>query len=232
MIVRAYFADQTEYCARPNPVWLLIFMVAWASYPCIAHEALYYTAEIHLNDPETIQVHFSIHAPEMMLAADTDFSDIGDEWLAGLTDIEIETLIEKSREFVLKSYQMNSKKWNALAAFPLLFEAPELIRKPDPENAPRPGCLIASLVFPNPGGVLEFIHSDKAEKRLLLAVIRPEAFPKTHDLEPGSIRTIALPDRPPLPWYRKNWRFLLFAPFAFFLIASSVRFFNSRRLLL
>ncbi len=73
--------DLTGYGLGSNPVWSIVLAVAWASCTCFAHEALYYTAEIHLNDPETIRVHFSIHAPEVMLDPKTDFSDIGNEWL-------------------------------------------------------------------------------------------------------------------------------------------------------
>ncbi len=221
--------DLTGYSRRPTPVRSVILTMVWLSYPCFAHEALYYTAEIHLNDPETISVYFSIHAPEMMLDPKTDFSDIGIEWLAGLNDSEIETLIENSRRFVVKSYQAKSKEWNALDAFPLKFETADLIRKPDPENAPRPGCLIASLSFPNPGGKLEFVYSDKAEKRLLLAVIRPGTFPKTHDVKPGSIRIITLPEPPPRPWYQEKWLLLFVIPLAIFLIAATFQFVYSRR---
>ena len=200
------------------PCWVIHLTLL--SQTVFGHEALYHTAEIHLTDPAVVAVHFSVHAPELLLDPDTDFSDIGDEWLAGRSDQEITDLIEKSRRFVEDSYTVRSDKWNALSVFPLTFESPELIRTPNREGGPRPGCILASLSFPNPGGELEFFYSENAGKRLLFVEIKPQAFPKTHDLEPGSFRKLTLPDPPPKPWWRENWVFLIVTPLSFFLIAA------------
>jgi len=163
-------------------VRLSVFALTWVSGFCFGHEVLYYTAEIHLSDPATIRVHFSLHAPEILLDPDTDFSDIGDKWLRSLSDLEITELIKKSRAFIAETYQIDSRGGNAVTDFPLVFESADLIRETRREGGPRPGCILASLSFPNPGGQLNFVYSDHAEKRLLLAIIRPRAFPKTFDL--------------------------------------------------
>lgn len=66
------------------------------------------------------------------------------------------------------------------------------------------GCHLAILEARNPGGELSIRLSPQSEKRLLLVVSRPGAFPETKDLPPGASHTITLPDPPSVkrtnPW--------------------------------
>ncbi len=183
---------------------IAILASAWTTH-ANSHESLYNTAEIHLTAPGTISIHFSVHAPELILAPETDFGAIGDDWLAAKQDGEIEELVTLAREFVSERYGIYSKDRDLVSKLELQFEHPSLIRVPDREGGPRPGCILASLLLENPGGELTFSYKEEGEKRLLLATIRPASFPKTHDLEAGTAVVIPLPEPPEKPfnqaWY-------------------------------
>ena len=187
-------------------IFLFLILTGLASFRNLsAHESLYNTAEIHLTIPETVTIHFSIHAPEIILDSELDTSEPGDEWLKGLTDTEITELISKSVIFVRERYEVKIENVNLLEGGELEFESPLLIRTPNREGGPRPGCLLATFSFQNPGGSLEWIYREGGEKRLLLGEIRPAAFPKTHDLEAGSSVSIQLPEPPPPPLPNQPW---------------------------
>lgn len=181
-------------------IFLFLFLTGLTSIRNLsAHESLYNTAEIHLTSPETVTIHFSIHAPEILLDSDMDTSNPGDEWLKGLTDSEIAELIIESDTFVKERYEVKIGSVNLLEDGNLAFESPFLIRTPNREGGPRPGCLLATFSFQNPGGSVDWIYQEGGEKRLLLGEIRPAAFPRTHDLEAGSSISIQLPEPPPSP---------------------------------
>ncbi|MFT5466711.1 MAG: hypothetical protein ACI8UO_001811 [Verrucomicrobiales bacterium] len=75
----------------------------------------------------------------------------------------------------------------------------ELAAKLDETETDLPeGCQLVSLEIPNPGQQLLISLANDSDKRLMLVVTRPAAFPDVRDIEPGSTSAIELPD-PPTP---------------------------------
>jgi|GEM_PF-871570 len=177
--------------------WLVCALLAWGS-SSVAHESLYSYVEIHLTDPHTLTIRFTVHAPEVFPDPSIDPAEAGDEWLASLDDDALATLVQRARERIATLYVVEVDRRDILTAGALSFETPEQIRNADREDAPRPGCVRASYEVPNPGGSCTVRLAGAASKRLLLVVIRPQAFPAPHDIAPGGEATVELP-APPFP---------------------------------
>ncbi|NNE91672.1 MAG: MBL fold metallo-hydrolase, partial [Verrucomicrobiales bacterium] len=151
--------------------------------------------EIDLRNPETVAIYVQVHAPELMLdKTTTNFADIGQEWLDGLSEAEMETLLERSKEFVDQTIRIRMNKnpeLNLNLGFPFSFE------KSDDPNAP--GSLVATMRFPNPGEKISIALSEKSEKRMLVAINRSGEFPEARDLEAGESFELELPENPNPP---------------------------------
>lgn len=202
--------EPTGSVRRTNRV--VSFFLFFFATSAFADIALYHTLEIDLRDPEIIRVYAPIHAPELMLDKEsTDFSNIGQEWLDGLSDDDFATLMERSEVFINNTIRLRHGPLNVNNGFPFSF------KKSNDETAP--GSLLASMEFPNPGGELRIELSPKSEKRLQVAMNLPKKFPETRDLAAGESTIILLPENPnpPRDW-RGLWLTLLGAPLLIFAI--------------
>jgi len=59
-------------------------------------------------------------------------------------------------------------------------------------------CHLITMAAKNPGGDFEVTLDPEAQKRLLLVVSRPKAFPVTRDVGPGQTYILELGDKPPM----------------------------------
>ncbi len=202
------FHDPTGLVHRINRVgsYALLFLGMSA----FADIALYHNLEIDLRDPETIRVYAPVHAPELMLDKETtDFSNIGQEWLDGLSDEDYAVLLERSTAFVNETLRLRIGPWNVNNGFPFTFG------KSDDETAP--GSLVGTMTFPNPGGELRIELAPESEKRLQVAINVPRKFPDTRDLAAGESVTLVLPENPNPPQDRRGlWLAMLIVPLLIF----------------
>ena len=179
--------DPTGLVRRINRVGS--FFALFAATSLFADIALYHTLEIDLTDPETIRIFAPVHAPELMLDREsTDFANIGQEWLDGLSEGEMAVLLKRSAVFMDDTFRLRVGKWNVNNGFPFAFE------KSDDPNAP--GSLMASTAFPNPGGEFRIELSPDSEKRLQIAINRTGQFPEAKDLAAGESFTLSLLENP------------------------------------
>jgi hypothetical protein len=169
------------------------------------HQTLYEAIEVNLHDPASIRIEFTIHAPELTspLTAALDPAAVDPAWLPGLSDGEIESLTREAEAFIRSRFAI---RWSGpdapeLTSSEIHFDPPEGVRNPPADTKLPPGCLLGTMQLANPGPPrsLTIGFAPDAQKRLMLAISRPAAFPEVHDLAAGESTTIALPEPPPPP---------------------------------
>jgi hypothetical protein len=163
----------------------------------VAHPALYHYVEINLNEPGKIRVYLTLHAPELsdeVLPLEKDM--FGADWLAGLGDSDIADL-------VANAYRFGDEKFSFLIdgqplQLALTFPSADEIRRPPVDSQVPAGCFsgVAELNYAGGKKILTVDFSEAAEKRLMLVINRPVAFPEVFDVEPGASRDIVLPEAP------------------------------------
>lgn len=178
--------------------------------PSEAHQTLYEAVEVNLHDPAAVRVEFTVHAPELPtpLSRGVDPTSVDPKWLAGLPDPEIAALTREAEAFLRARFTLRwsredepgRESANCLDGEPVRFEPSASIRNPPPDTKLPPGCLLATVRLANPGppARLEVGYSDRGQKRLMLSVSRPGAFPEVRDVPPGGRESVALPE-PPAP---------------------------------
>lgn len=188
----------------PDPArsFIIAALLAVSAGSARAHLMLYENVEVYLRDPATIRIEFSIHAPELpsAVADGVDPAGVDATWLAGLPDETIVRLTQEAETFLRKTFVLRQGESDPLAGAEVRFDSLEGIRKPPVETKLPPGCVLAAVTLPNPGNAAPFSvgFAADAQKRLMLSVARPGAFPEVHDLAPGESVTIPLPE-PPRP---------------------------------
>ncbi len=188
---------------RMKPSFLLFLLFAAAVPTARGHLLLYENVEVYLVDPERVRMEFTIHAPELPLAvaAGVDPAAVEESWLASLDAETRRALIGEAETFLRDTFLVRLADSDALAGATVDFESPEVTDLP-------PGCLLGRIEFSNPGASTPFSvgFSPSAQKRLLLSIARPAAFPEVRDLAPGESMDIALPPAPPRPPSPHPWR--------------------------
>lgn len=180
--------------------WLVLTVA-----PAFGHLLLYENVEVYLDDPAALRIEFTIHAPELpsAVAAGIDPAAVDETWLASLDDAAIAQLTREADAFIRRTFVIRSGESDPLAETNLAFDSPNIIRQPPADTKLPPGCLLATATLANPGNDPPFSigFAVDAQKRLLLSIARPGAFPKIHDLAPGESEPISLPEppRPPAP---------------------------------
>lgn len=157
-----------------------IFAAILLSAPALnAHDSLYNYIEVRSVDEKLARIEFTVHAAELVPGVDPNSADL--LWIENLTDSQIEILLNDAKQFVFKSYLASMQSGSELA-FPDAKSLRLLARDPD---APRPGCIIASLVVAHQSMPITLTYSAAAQKRLMLVSSKPGAFPKVSDIAPG-----------------------------------------------
>lgn len=157
-------------------IWAAILL---ASFQLSGHDSLYNYIEIRPADPGSIEIEFTVHAAELVPGVDPNSTDL--LWIQDLTDEEVETLLSHARDFVASSY-LCSLPPGCDIIFPDCARLRELALEMD---APRPGCIVARATISRTHQPVALRYSSEAQKRLMLVVTSPGAFPKVHDLAPG-----------------------------------------------
>lgn len=156
--------------------------------------------EVNLHEAAVIRVEFTIHAPELPspVVAGVDPSSVDPAWLAQRSDAEIGQLKRDAAEFIRKNFAIEMGETDRLIDADILFDSLESIRQPPTDTKLPPGCLLATVLIENPGPPekLRIGFAARAQKRLLLSVSRPAAFPEVRDLAPGDHFDVTLPGRP------------------------------------
>lgn len=170
-----------------------------ASMPTVAHQELYHNIAINLKDTDakgTIEVTFTLHAPELLVG----FEEAGDaffdeRWLGTLNNEELKQLIATARTYLTHRFELRLGDDEVDLSPSLKFPAFTEIQKG--EGVP-PACFEARLTL-HPAGSSELTvnHSSESEKRLLLVVTRPGSFPAVSDLPPGQNAVLPLPATEP-----------------------------------
>ena len=162
-----------------------------------AHPALYHYLEINLHEPGKVLIFVTLHAPELSDdVAPLEEDVFGADWLATRSDEQIAELVANAHRFAGEKFAF--MLGNAPEKMTWEFPEAETIRQP-PSNSEVPaGCFsgVADLSYGTGGETLLLNFSPQAEKRLMLVINRPAAFPEVFDIEPGSQQQIALTPAP------------------------------------
>lgn len=170
-----------------------------------AHPALYHYLEINLLKPGEVSVYVTFHAPELSEGVATPDGDIyGREWLATRDDASLAGLVRNADRFAGEVFLFRFGEREAEATF--VFPDFETIRHPPPGSVVPDGCFSGEAILPYTGSgtVLDIAFSSAAQKRLMLIINRPAAFPEVVDLEPGQRYGLTLPEAPLAAWM--HWR--------------------------
>jgi len=157
-------------------IWIIVLV---ASFRLSAHDSLYNYIEVRPAGPESVEIEFTVHAAELVPGVDPNSTDL--LWIENLTDAEVETLLSRARDFVADSY-LCSLPIGCDITFPDCAEIRQLALEAD---APRPGCIVAHVTVSRHQHPIALRYSEEAQKRLMLVVTTPGAFPQVHDLAPG-----------------------------------------------
>ena len=162
-----------------------------------AHLLLYENVEIYLEDPDRIRIEFTIHAPELPSAVDRgiDPAAVDVSWLPGLDDESLATLCAEATVFIRQTILLEHPDLAPMSELEIAFPTPETLRDaPDQELLPA-GCLLGTAWLESRRSEAPLVigFSPSAEKRLLVSVARPAAFPEVHDIGPGESVVLALP---------------------------------------
>jgi hypothetical protein len=165
--------------------------------PAAAHPALYHYLEINLLEPGEVSVYVTLHAPELIEGVVKPGDDLyGREWLATRDDAALAVLVENAGEFATAvfSFRFGNREVQPDFVFPDF----ETIRRPPPGSVVPEGCFSGGVTVPCSRGEADLTidFSPMAEKRLMLIINRPSAFPEVIDLEPGGRYVLALPEAP------------------------------------
>lgn len=179
----------------------LLAAVLLGNDPATAHLLLYENVEVYLDDPERIRIEFTVHAPELPLAVSqgVDPAAVDESWLPGLDDESLRILCIEAGNFIRQTIQIHHPDLESISQLEIDFPDPESLRaSPEADLLPA-GCLLGTAWLeerrsPAPLGIG---FSPSAEKRLLVSIARPSAFPEVHDLGPGEKLSVPLPLPPP-----------------------------------
>ena len=173
---------------------LLILLVAGEA---LAHPALYHYLEINLLEPGEVAVFVTVHAPELTdTVAPLEADVFGKAWLSTRDDETIVELVKSADRFAGEAFDFRFGEREVKPSFE--FPAPETIRHPGLDSVVPEGCFSGAATLPYQVGeeTLLIDFSGSAQKRLMLIINRPAAFPEVIDLEPGSHYEIVLPAAP------------------------------------
>ncbi len=181
---------------RALPLLIVLALLAGAS-SASAHPALYHYLEINLHQPGQVTVYVTVHAPELSdEVAPLEEDVFGAEWLASLDDATIAGLVANAERFGDEKFAFSFGERSAELA--LDFPDADVIRLPAADTEVPAGCFsgVASLAYAPGENTLTLQFADTADKRLMLVINRPAAFPEVFDIEPGTAREIQLPPAP------------------------------------
>jgi len=163
----------------------------------VAHPALYHYLEINLLEPGVVSVFVTVHAPELTDTVTPLEADVfGKTWLSTRDDETISALVKSADLFARQVFDFRFGARELEPSF--RFPGPETIRHPGPDSAVPEGCFSGESILPYQADekTLSINFSPGAQKRLMLIINRPAAFPEVKDLEPGSQYSIAIPATP------------------------------------
>lgn len=181
---------------------LMFFAVAG---PVAAHPALYHYLEINLLDAGEVPVYVTFHAPELIEGVDTPEDDLyGREWLATRDDATLAGLVENADRFAGEVFAFQFAEREVTPDF--VYPDFPTIRRPPPGSVVPDGCFSGAAMLPymRDETELTITFSAAAQKRLMLIINRPAAFPEVVDLEPGEQYVLALPESPVDPGGRRG----------------------------
>jgi hypothetical protein len=180
---------------RRSGFWILLFFALAG--PAAAHPALYHYLEINLLDAGEVPVYVTFHAPELIEGVVTPEDDLyGREWLATRVDVTLAGLVENADRFAGEVFAFRFAEREVAPDF--VFPDFATIRRPPPGSVVPDGCFSGAAMLPYTRGESELTitFSATAQKRLMLIINRPAAFPEVVDLEPGEQYVLALPEAP------------------------------------
>lgn len=165
--------------------------------PAAAHPALYHYLEINLLDAGEVPVYVTFHAPELIEGVVTPEDDLyGREWLATRDDATLAGLVENADRFAGEVFAFRFAEREVAPDF--VYPDFATIRRPPPGSVVPDGCFSGAAMLPYTRAetALTIAFSATAQKRLMLIINRPAAFPEVVDLEPGEHYVLALPEAP------------------------------------
>ena len=175
--------------------WFLLFFALVR--PAAAHPALYHYLEINLLDAGEVPVYVTFHAPELIEGVVTPEDDLyGREWLATRDDATLAGLVENADRFAGEVFAFRFAEREVAPDF--VYPDFATIRRPPPGSVVPDGCFSGAAMLPYTRAetALTIAFSATAQKRLMLIINRPAAFPEVVDLEPGEHYVLALPEAP------------------------------------
>ncbi len=182
--------------SRAALLLIVVALLAGANFAS-AHPALYHYLEINLHQPGQVTVYVTVHAPELSdEVAPLEEDVFGAEWLASLDDASIAGLVTNAGRFSDEKFAFRFGE--RAAGLELDFPDADVIRLPAADTEVPAGCFsgVGRLAYAAGENTLTLQFAATAEKRLMLVINRPAAFPEVFDIEPGTVREIPLPPAP------------------------------------
>lgn len=166
----------------------LLLFPTWPEFAAQAHDSLYNYLEIRVETDGAATIHFSVHAAELSDDPEVDPTSPGTEWFSQLSPTETGVIVERANKQLNQSYRILSGENEV--------PNPAISPRATLDSEIRPGCFSAALEIPSKDDLLTVFYTG-SEKRLLLVITSPGAFPKTFDLASGEKQSIPLPRRGP-----------------------------------
>lgn len=175
--------------------WLIgCAMIGVMMWPSTAHDSLYHYLEVTIpRGGGPAQITFSVHAADLAsaraLGADPTATDL--TWLEGRTTAELAPVLADARRFFEETFDLRRQE--------IPIDLGKEVRFPEAGvlaagiEAARPGFLVGTLSLPADATEVRLLHLIGSDKRLMVVVNRPGAFPEVRDLAPGDSTTLALP---------------------------------------
>jgi hypothetical protein len=175
---------------RRTPLHLAAALLCALCSPGISHDSLYDYLEIRFLKLDRIEIALSVHAADFSHRVPVDLSSVETDWFDALSSSEKTELIARANQSVNAALKFTISDGASDAAFPV----PEIPPTALIDSGARPGSLIATSTLPEATKHLTLHYS--GQKRLMVVVIRPGAFPKVHDLAPESTGKFSLRPAP------------------------------------
>ena len=157
------------------------------------HDSLYNYVEIQIHE-ESLSIEFSVHAAEIAGDLGIDPTETDTSWFLKLSEDETKSLLTKADQFISQSYRIsgNSFPLDDDGSLAIHFEEPQTLRKMwRKEVSTRPGSLPGKITSSQLPAAIQIEYLNP-EKRLLLVINRPGAFPKAYDIAPGESKKLTL----------------------------------------
>jgi hypothetical protein len=182
MIRKLYLLPARQY-------WLRRFFFPVLVTGCLvavqAHESLYNYVEIRFPEEGGVEVEYALHAADYAIPFGVDPAETDSSWFGRLPEADRAKVIGAVNESLQAGLGITTNSPGIRMEVPVVGPGDSLSL----DEGPRPGCLCGSQILPAIPDAITFTYRNP-DKRLMIVVNRPGAFPEVHDLGAGESFTL------------------------------------------